>query len=174
MSAASGGANPASASSNPVSAADLAGHAFLRGLPEDHLAQLAQAAAAVSLPAGYRLFEEGGPATRFWLITSGHVALDLHVPGRPPLIVETIGAGEVVGLSWAALPHEWQYGAEAVTPAEAFEMDATSVLGLCDADPVFGYQLTRRLVAVAARRLHSGRIRMLDLYGSPSERAGLS
>ena len=78
----------------------LGTHAFLRGLAAEQLALLAETASGVSVSAGYRFFEEGAPATRFWLISSGHVALDLAVPGRRSLIVETVGAGDVLGLSW--------------------------------------------------------------------------
>ncbi len=147
--------------------AGLAQHAFLRGLPASDLDLLAQAATMLSFPAGHRLFEEGEQATRFWLIRTGHVALDLHVAGGERLIVETIGTGGLIGLSWTASPPRWQYGAEAVTATDAFELDAATVSRWCDDDPVFGYRLARRLLAVAAERLHASRIRMLDLYAAP-------
>lgn len=154
-----------------VSAADLAGHEFVRGLPPGDIAQLAGAASYASIPAGRRLFEEGGQANRFWLIRTGHVALDLHVAGAGQLIIETIGDQGLVGISWAAPSGEWQYGAEAVTPTEAFEFDAPAVIACCDADPAFGYRLIRKLLAEAARRMHASRIRMLDLYAAPGQPA---
>ena len=40
------------------------------------LAALAAAASDATFPAGHRIFEEGGFAGKFWLIQSGHVALD--------------------------------------------------------------------------------------------------
>ena len=146
---------------------ELAGHPFLRGLRPGQLGRLAAAATAVRVPAGHRFFEEGGRAVKFWLIMSGHVALDLDVPGRAPLIIETLGGGDLIGLSWAAPPHQWQYGAQAVQPTDAYEFDAPAVILACDADPELGYHLIRRLMAVAAQRMHSSRIRMLDLYGTP-------
>jgi CRP-like cAMP-binding protein len=152
--------------------AELAGHPFLRGLAAADLARLAGAASAVSVPAGHRLFEEGGKAATFWLLTAGHVALDLRVPGQASLIVETLGGGDMIGLSWLSPPCEWQFGAEALEPADAFEMDGRVVIGLCDRYPELGYQITRRVAAVAARRLHATRIRMLDLYGAPGQHAG--
>jgi len=152
----------------------LAAHAFLRGLSLDHVARLAAIAAEVSVPAGHRFFEEGGRADRFWLIRTGHVALDMHLPGRPRLIVETLGDGDMIGISWVALPREWQYGAEAIRPTTAFELEAATVIALCDSDPVFGYQLTRRLLAVASRRLHASRVRLMDLYAAPGNHAGAS
>lgn len=154
-----------------VLAADLAGHAFLRGMQAEHVARLAEIAIDFHAPARFRFFEEGGTARRFWLIRAGHVALDLEVPGRAPLIVETLGAGDLMGVSWLTSPHEWQYGAEAVEPTLTFQLDGPAVLAMCDADPALGYQLFVRLMAVATRRLHSSRIRMLDLYGRPGRAA---
>jgi hypothetical protein len=67
-----------------VTAAALAAHPFLYGMSHDHLAVLADAASDVTFPARHRLIEDGHSATRFWLIQSGHVILDLHVPGQGP------------------------------------------------------------------------------------------
>jgi CRP/FNR family cyclic AMP-dependent transcriptional regulator len=70
------------AASSGVTVCSLAAHGFLRGMPEGMLAELVPAASLVEVPAGRRLFEDGGHAAHFWLIRSGSVALDLHVPGR--------------------------------------------------------------------------------------------
>jgi CRP/FNR family transcriptional regulator, cyclic AMP receptor protein len=146
----------------------LTGHAFLRVMSGEHVARLAEAAAEVSVPAGHRFFEEGGEAGQFWLIRTGHVALDLHIPGRARLIVETVGGGGLVGLSWLSPPRQWQFGAEAVQPTAAFVLNGEAVRALCDSYPVLGYQITRQLMDVAATRLHATRIRMLDLYSVSS------
>jgi CRP-like cAMP-binding protein len=149
-----------------VSPSVLAGHAFLHGMPAEHVARLAGIAAEVSVPAGRRFFEEGGEAAQFWLIRTGHVALDLCVPARPKLIVETVGGGDVIGLSWLSAPRRWQFGAEAVQPTTAFVLNGAATSALCDRYPVLGYQVTRQLMDVAATRLHATRIRMLDLYAA--------
>jgi len=147
--------------------AGLADHAFLRGMPAELVALLADAAAPISVPAGYRLFDEGTPAENCWLLTAGQVALDLPMPGRPNLIVETIGSGDVIGFSWLSPPHEWQFGAQVLEPAAAFELDGPAVQALCDDHPDLGYQLALRMLAAAVRRLQATRIRLLDLYGPP-------
>lgn len=38
----------------------------------------------VDLPEGTRLFEEGDPARRFWILRTGTVTLDFAVPGTQP------------------------------------------------------------------------------------------
>src|ERR1700722_17893943 len=107
-----------------VNAAALAAHPFLHGMSQDQLAVLAEGARDVSFPARHRLFEDGGYATHFWLIMSGHVWLDLNVPGEGPVVIETIGMGELLGWSWLFPPYKWGFGAVAVPEMEAFEFDA--------------------------------------------------
>lgn len=147
---------------NDVTAASLATHQFLRGMPAGQLAKLAPCATLAVMPRGRRLFADGGYATRFWLIRSGSIVLDLHVPGQGMAVIETLGMGEVVGWSWLFPPHVWAFGAVAVQPVEAFEFDGQAVLACCDADPAFGYELTRRFLAVVAGRLQATRMRLLD------------
>jgi CRP/FNR family transcriptional regulator, cyclic AMP receptor protein len=148
-----------------VSAAALAAHPFLRGMSPDQLSVLAEAARDVSFPARHRLFEDGGNATRFWLIQSGHVSLDLHVPGEGPVVIETVGMGELLGLSWLFPPYKWAFGAVAATAVEAFEFDAPTVRERCAADPGLGYELNQRITRVLAQRLQATRIRLIARSG---------
>jgi len=148
-----------------VNAAALAAHPFLHGMPADQLGLLAEAAHDVSFPARYRLFEDGGNATRFWLIQSGHVSLDLHIPGEGPVVIETIGMGELLGWSWLFPPYKWAFGAVAATAVEAFEFDAPAVRQRCAADPGLGHELNQRITRVLAKRLQATRIRLLARSG---------
>jgi CRP-like cAMP-binding protein len=131
----------------------------------DQLSVLAEAARDVTFPARQRLFEDGGNATRFWLIQSGHVSLDLHVPGEGPVVIETIGMGELLGWSWLFPPYKWAFGAVAATAVEAFEFDAPAVRECCAADPDIGYELNQRVTRVLAKRLQVTRIRLLARSG---------
>jgi CRP-like cAMP-binding protein len=150
-----------------VTPADLAGHAFLRGMADGHLAVLSRLCWVVPVPEGHRFFAEGGPARRFWLIGSGHVALDLHAPGGRHLIVETLGQGDLLGLSWLAPPYRWQFGATALQYTMTFEFDSAAVRAACDSDAGLGYQLLWRVMSAATSRLQATRVRLLDLYSAP-------
>jgi CRP/FNR family transcriptional regulator, cyclic AMP receptor protein len=150
---------------NEVNAAALAAHPFLHGMSRDHLGVLAEAARDVRFPARHRLFEEGGNATRFWLIQSGHASLDLHIPGEGPVVIETIGMGELLGWSWLFPPYKWAFGAVAVTAVEAFEFDALTVRERCAADPQLGSELSQRITRVLAKRLQATRIRLIARAG---------
>jgi CRP-like cAMP-binding protein len=151
-----------------VNAAVLSAHPFLHAMPAGQLAMLAGAARDVRFPARHRLFEDGGNATRFWLIQCGHVSLDLHIPGEGPAVIETIGMGELLGWSWLFPPYKWAFGAVAVTEVEAFEFDAPAVRDLCAADPALGYEFSQRITRVLAKRLQATRIRLLARSGYPA------
>lgn len=145
----------------------LADHEFFQGMAPGHLDRLAAVARHEDVPAGHRFFEEGEPADRFWLIQAGRVVLDLHVPGRGGLIIESLGHGTVLGWSWLFPPYEWRFGAVAVESVGAFVFDAEAVRMMCAADTALGYELTRRFAAIMLDRLQNTRVRLLDLYGAP-------
>ncbi|MER6573266.1 cyclic nucleotide-binding domain-containing protein [Streptomyces sp. NPDC001093] len=138
-----------------------------------HREQLMRLAHDISFEAGTRLFEEGRHADRFWIVRTGTVALDLHVPGRRPAVIETLGHGELVGWSWHFPPYLWHLGAEAISPVRAWEFDAGAVRAKCAEDPELGRAIAVWLGRVVAQRLHASRVRLLDLYapygsGSPT------
>jgi len=140
---------------------------FLHRLRADQVEQLSALARHVSVPAQTRLFDEGAPARSFWLIDAGQVALDTLVPGLGRVTIEKLGRGDVVGLSWLEPPYQFRYGAITTQPMQAFEFDAAAVRAACDADPVLGYALLDRFLAVAAHRLQATRARLIDTYFRP-------
>ncbi|MYS79166.1 cyclic nucleotide-binding domain-containing protein [Streptomyces sp. SID5474] len=119
----------------------------------------------VTFESGARLFEEGRPARNFWIVESGSVRLDMHVPGRHAAIVETLGSGELIGWSWLFPPYRWHLGAQAVGTVRAVEFDTGAVRAECERDCDFGRALTLACAQVIAARLQSSRLRLQDLYG---------
>jgi CRP/FNR family transcriptional regulator, cyclic AMP receptor protein len=150
-----------------VTAATLAAHPFLHGITADHLAVLARAASDVTVPAGHRFFEDGGHATCFWLVQSGHVTVDVDVPGQGRVPIGTIGMGELMGWSWLFPPFMWAFGAVAASPVETFEFDARTVRAKCASDPALGYEVTRRVAEVLTKRLKSTRSRLITVSMQP-------
>jgi CRP/FNR family cyclic AMP-dependent transcriptional regulator len=148
---------------------DTAKQVFFAGLASAHLRELCRHAEAVSYTQGERLFAEDGVADRFWLITSGSVALDLHVPGRGDQVIETLMPGTVLGWSWLTPPYRWQFGAVARQRVDGIAFDAAAVRRHADADPAFGYAMLRLFIPVVAERLHATRLRVLDLYATPAQ-----
>ena len=144
-----------------VTAEALAAHPFLHGMSGDHLVTLAEVASDVTFPAKQRLFEDGRSATRFWLLQSGHVTLDLHVPGQGRMKIDTIGMGELLGWSWLFPPYRWAFGAVAASPVKAFEFDARMVraqLRLRSRARLRAHPAARPRVA---KRLQATRVRLI-------------
>lgn len=152
-----------------VTTAMLAEHEFFRGMRTPHLRQLVTAGRYIEVPARHRFFDEGGTADRFWLIHAGQIALDLHMPGRGAVIVETFGRGTVLGWSWLFPPYRWKFGALAKQPVRAIEFDGRLVRTLCAADPELGYELAHRFTSVILDRLQATRMRLVDVYAHPEE-----
>ncbi|WP_064744035.1 Crp/Fnr family transcriptional regulator [Actinomadura oligospora] len=152
-----------------VLASSLARHSFLRDLRTPHLQRLSTAAKEVELPERHRFFDEGGHADRFWLIETGRVGLDVHIPGRGLVVIETFGRDTVLGWSWLFPPFQWRFGARALEPVRAVEFDGRLVRTLCAADPELGHELTRRFAEVMLDRLQATRLRLLDVYTHPGQ-----
>lgn len=139
----------------------LGAESFFRGLAPDIVERLASMSRHASFAAQYRLFDEDMPAHNFWIIDAGQVTLDALVPGVGRVIIEKLGRGDVVGLSWLQPPFQFRYGAMTTQPMQAFEFDAAQVRQACREDPVLGRAVFERFLAVAAHRLQVTRARLL-------------
>ncbi|MFD7532674.1 MULTISPECIES: cyclic nucleotide-binding domain-containing protein [unclassified Streptomyces] len=133
-------------------------------LPARYRARLMGVGQEVNFAQGVRLFQEGDHADRFWILRSGTVTLDIRVPHSAPVVIDSLGSGELVGWAWLFEPRIWHLGAEAMTPVRSHEFDATTVRVMMDADPAFGSAVGHWVGQVLAHRLQATRIRLLDLY----------
>ena len=139
----------------------IGAESFLRGLEPAYLERLASLSRHITVPAQSRLFEEEMPARCFWIVDAGQVALDALVPGVGRVVIEKLGRGDVVGLSWLEPPYQFRFGAVTTQPMQAFEFDAAQVRAACHDDPGFGYAVLGRFLAVGYHRLHVTRARLL-------------
>ena len=140
------------------------------GLGDRYAEQLAGCSQTIGFEAGESLFREGEPADVFYVVRRGRVALELFVPGRGALTIETVDAGEVVGWSWLFPPYTWHFDARASAPVRAVAVDGACIREKCDRDPGLGYELMQRFSAVLLERLNATRLRLADLYGGPDAR----
>ena len=149
---------------------ELARCRALRDLSPAHLARLASISREVRYHAGRRLFEEGASAWGCWVITSGRVAVETHIPGRGRVTIETLHPGDLLGWSWLTPPNRWHFSAVAVTDTSAVRIDTDRYLGLAAADDAFGHAVVKAVFGVLLDRLQATRGRMLDLYRSSRRR----
>jgi CRP-like cAMP-binding protein len=120
--------------------------------------------------AGTCLFREREPADEFFLVREGEVSLEIDAPGRRTLVLNTIGEGQVVGVSWLLPPYRWISDARARTVVRALGFDAQCLRTKCDEDPRTGYEMMKRFVPLVANRLQSAYLQLLDVYRAPERR----
>jgi CRP-like cAMP-binding protein len=145
----------------------IAASPIFAGLAPEHLALIAGCASNEHFAAGVRIFDEGDPADRFFLIRKGALALEVDAPGRGALVIETLHEGEVVGWSWLFEPYRWQFDGRASELTRVVSFDGACLRGKCEADHELGYQLMRRFAASLIDRLQATRLQLLDVYGHP-------
>jgi CRP-like cAMP-binding protein len=140
----------------------LVEHPFVAGMAPEQLARLAVWGHRAVFRLGGPIFEEGGNADRFWLIRDGRVRLRARASGPRDVIVDSLGPGAVLGWSWLFPPYRWHLGATAMEPTLTIVFDAAGVRRLCEQDPIVGYELHRRFMAVVVDRLQATRLRLLE------------
>jgi CRP/FNR family cyclic AMP-dependent transcriptional regulator len=147
----------------------LAAHPFFRDLPPAYLKLLVGCATNVRFDADTFLFRAGEEANQFFLLREGAVAMEAVAPGRPPVVVQTLGAGEILGWSWLIPPYHWMFDARTIEPTRAITLDGKCLRGKCEADHDLGYELLKRISHVLWERLQAVRLQLLDAYGPPGE-----
>ena len=85
-------------------------------------------------------------ADRFYRAPQRPVALEVNAPGRGPLELQTVDAGEVLGWSWLFLPIDGS-STRARWSRCGIAFDGTCLRGKCEADHELGYELMRRFAA---------------------------
>jgi CRP/FNR family cyclic AMP-dependent transcriptional regulator len=156
-------------------AARVALHPFLAGMNPKQLKLLTDCAIPVHFRKGQTILREGELANRFYLIESGKVVLESGEGFGEPVIVETIGAGDLVGWSWMFPPYTWHFTARAAEPTEAIFFYGTILREYCERDPSLGYELFKRITPVMLKRLQAARRRLLSVHAhgttlEPAER----
>lgn len=145
-------------------------HPFFRGLDRAHIELVTGCAKNVRFAANEVIFAEGQDASWFYVLRSGRVALNIAVPGRGSVTIQTIEAGDVLGWSWLFPPYKWSFDARTLEPTRALALDATCLRNKCEADPRLGYELMKRCAGVMMERLQATRLQLLDIYGQSRSR----
>jgi CRP-like cAMP-binding protein len=139
-------------------------HPFLCGLTPGHIALLTECALPAQFKAGQIIFREGEKAKLFYLIEKGKVVLESKAEFGEPVVIDTIGAGDLLGWSWMMPPYKWRFTARAVQPTEVIYFAGTILRDHCERDHSLGFELHKRLSAVMMKRLQAARKKMLTMH----------
>ena len=94
-------------------------------------------------------------ADEFFVIRSGIVGLEMPAHGAQPLVLETLGPGELLGVSWAFPPYRWNWRAVAQSDVEAVAFDASAVRDVAKEDQALRMALLEAVASESIDRLHA-------------------
>jgi CRP/FNR family transcriptional regulator, cyclic AMP receptor protein len=139
----------------------LAEFPFFKGLDQRYIQLIAGCASNAHFNPGELILREGEEADQSYIIRHGKVALEVaFVPERDPIVIQTIGEGDVLGWSWLFPPYRWRFSARAVTPTEAIALDGKYIRIKCEEDHDLGYELLKRFAQVIEQRFQAMRRRL--------------
>jgi CRP/FNR family cyclic AMP-dependent transcriptional regulator len=139
---------------------------FLDGLSAEHLRFLSNFVDEVGFAQDEVLFRQGDPAIDFFLISKGRVALEIDTPGRPPMVIQTLRPGNLLGVSWLYPPHRWQFTSTASLPTLALRFNGDAVRAACDEDHTLGFELLGLFVVALGSRLQATRFQLMEMLQS--------
>jgi CRP-like cAMP-binding protein len=137
---------------------------LLQGLSEDGTEFLESVATEVEFPSGALIFDDDDPADAFYLVATGRVGLEVVIPAHEPMLIETLGPGDLLGMSWLFPPYRWSWRARSLAPTTTIAFDAAAVRAQCESDTDLALHIYKTVAAETVRRLHATRVRLLDLY----------
>ena len=140
-------------------------HPFLEGLDSRFMELITGCASNVRFNAGEFLLHEDEEANQFYIIRQGRVAVESHAPGMDPIIIHTVGEGDILGWSWLVPPYYWHFDARAVELTRAIALDGKCLRQKCENDHELGYELLKRFTNIITQRLEATRMQLLDFYG---------
>ena len=146
-------------------------HPFVAEFEPRHIERLAGLAKEVRFERDQILFREGDDASEFYLIVTGLVALEIAAPGHT-FRVQTLFAGDELGWSALLMGRGKHFQARTLERVDALAFEGSELLAACRQDPLFGFMLMQRLLAVVAERLQATRLQLLDMYSPAAARAG--
>jgi CRP-like cAMP-binding protein len=141
-------------------------HPLLKDCQPKYIQLLVECASNVRFDAGETILRQGEEANLLYLIRQGRVALEIPDSPRGPIIVQTLGEGDVLGWSWAITPYRWHFDARAVELTRAVALDGKCLRNKCELDHDLGYEVMRRVTHVMEHRLQATRLQLLDIYGA--------
>jgi CRP-like cAMP-binding protein len=144
----------------------IAEHPFFADLESYYVNLLVSCASNVRFERGTYILREGEEANEFYVIRQGRVAIEISLPQRKAIVVDTIGEGEILGWSWLLPPYQWKFHAHAAETVRAIALDAKCLRGKCEQNHDLGYELLKRFSQVMNRRLDAARIQLLDVYAA--------
>ncbi|MEM8667054.1 MAG: Crp/Fnr family transcriptional regulator [Planctomycetota bacterium] len=138
------------------------------GLSEPELTQLAQIARHEDIQAATVLFREGQNQSHIYWVIDGSITLETTGERLKPLLLLTVGPGEV--LAWSAVVGNSRMTATAttITDCRLIGFPAEELRVLCDQNHELGYRVMHSIAENLSRRLHATRQQLIGSFRDSS------
>jgi CRP/FNR family cyclic AMP-dependent transcriptional regulator len=130
---------------------------FIAALPAPEVRFLESAGEPATFYSGDKLCTAGQSADRFHLITSGRVTIETRGPSGEAIVVDSLGVGDLVGVSWFFPPYQWRWDVRAATDVMTVAFDAAVVRKEAGMDGRLRQALLTRFVDELNHRLEAAR-----------------
>lgn len=146
---------------------------FLKGikgfsrLEDEEIERIARIAKLKTVKAGESVDVQGEPATKFYILVSGRMAVVLTLDfgvAHQTYQVTTLGPGDM--FAWSGLvgnPH-YTAGSRAVTPCSYLEFEVSELERLFEENPKLSYVMMRLVAETVADRLRHIQLQLAQQY----------
>ncbi|HOT97373.1 MAG TPA: cyclic nucleotide-binding domain-containing protein [bacterium] len=143
----------------------LSAHTFFKDLDPKFITLLTGCSSNRRYAANSYLFRDGEEANDFFLVCKGRVGIEIPLQGDPPIILQTVEEGDILGWSWLLPPYFWHFDARAQLDTEVIALDGRYIRAECEKNHSLGYEMLKRFAQIMERRLEATRLQLLDVYG---------
>jgi CRP-like cAMP-binding protein len=163
----------------------LSDFAFFSNLTDDQLDAIAQKCNTAAFDVGDYIFQLGEPAKNLYGILHGTVELSLIFRTETlkvdikyedflyshkeifenPIIVDTIGTGQIFGWSSLIKPHQQTASARCVGACRVFYISANDLRAMFDKDSALGFLIMERLGEMISQRLVNRTENLIEAWG---------
>ena len=98
-------------------------HPFFKDFSDNHLKLIAGCGKNQVFEAQQWIAKQAEPADHFFLIREGEVGITAFNNPQTLNILQTLSSGEIFGWSWLFEPHEWMFGAKALSRVHLISLD---------------------------------------------------
>jgi CRP-like cAMP-binding protein len=121
-------------------------------LDTDDLYEIARIARLRTCGAGEQLTAEGAAADHLYCFLSGRAAVKVSDPKGSQVLIDEMGAGDVLGWGAVTEPHVYTASVMTTEPAELIVVDGKDLRELCETNKRVGYQVAKGIGEVISGR----------------------
>ena len=138
----------------------LCRHSCFADATEESLKAIGAVSSERDLGTGDVLFREGDAADHLYIVTRGEVDIEYVLGDGEPVVVDTIGPGELLGWSAIVPPYRMTATAVAGQDTRLVVIRAAELRRLCAKDAVLGHGLMARVAHVVSQRLDAACVQL--------------